>query len=581
MSESQSSRTASIWTNSFHDLNVPLISFVGRPGDSRKGLQLFLDAIASLATTESVPHFGVWIVGGSPIETPIVNRLVAAREPLRYLRDSGRVLIWGWVETASLPDIYARSFIVVIPSRREEFGLVALEAMACGTPVIATNVGGLADIVVAGHTGTLLATHDTLLLTNALAGYLRNPERRHYQGEQAAAWVRLGFDLEHCYSSYIDAYADTTDSLPTRFPKRASVFANKLSRLSPALEQLLDQHVEEIIDCNTSEHVACKVITREGRHFAKQFSLDPARSPTVLPLPPVLRPTRTACELATRYKLTRDCSAVPRLKAVSADAMLVVTEWCEPATNSSAAKERAAIRRITAALRDCHPPPSGEILNQYNGALERALHDRDLPAIEAFDIAAAALNRDVTGGILRFAQVHPGVELLRYRALLARRIWVLPEPFRLRAATVIEHALSQISGLTAAPLLSHGSLRGRHLLMSARHEVVACDLDRCHFAAGPFDEAHYALDRLETHSTGPKAAITELRDLVADGDALKMALGWLIAQLLFWALFSLAQGRPDPLNIFMAFSDAYLSESFLLRDDESPDAAAETLAVNT
>lgn len=88
-----------------------------------------------------------------------------------------------------LAELYRSAWAVVVPSHNESFGLVALEAQACGTPVVATRVGGLCTAVDDGRTGVLVSGHSPRAWAEALAG-LVDPGRRVRMGRAAAAWAR-------------------------------------------------------------------------------------------------------------------------------------------------------------------------------------------------------------------------------------------------------------------------------------------------------------------------------------------------------------------------------------------------------
>ena len=76
-----------------------------------------------------------------------------------------------------LADWYRAADIVLVPSHSESFGLVALEAQACGTPVVAAAVGGLRTAVRDGYSGLLVDGHDPVVWARVLAGLLSSPER--------------------------------------------------------------------------------------------------------------------------------------------------------------------------------------------------------------------------------------------------------------------------------------------------------------------------------------------------------------------------------------------------------------------
>ena len=76
-----------------------------------------------------------------------------------------------------LADWYRAADIVLVPSHSESFGLVALEAQACGTPVVAAAVGGLRTAVRDGYSGLLVDGHDPVVWARVLAGLLASPSR--------------------------------------------------------------------------------------------------------------------------------------------------------------------------------------------------------------------------------------------------------------------------------------------------------------------------------------------------------------------------------------------------------------------
>ena len=82
-----------------------------------------------------------------------------------------------------------------MPSRSESFGLVAAEAQACGTPVVATGVGGLRTVVADGISGELVRGHDPLLWARAVGDLLADPARRAVLGAGARRHAeRMGWD---------------------------------------------------------------------------------------------------------------------------------------------------------------------------------------------------------------------------------------------------------------------------------------------------------------------------------------------------------------------------------------------------
>jgi D-inositol-3-phosphate glycosyltransferase len=117
---------------------------------------------------------------------------------------------------AELADWYRAATVVMVPSRSESFGLVAVEAQACGTPVVAAAVGGLRTAVADGVSGVLVDSRDPAAYARAVAGLIAQPERlaRFAQGAREHA-SRLGWSVtvDQLLSLYAGAMAEATQAV--------------------------------------------------------------------------------------------------------------------------------------------------------------------------------------------------------------------------------------------------------------------------------------------------------------------------------------------------------------------------------
>ncbi|MYW72692.1 glycosyltransferase, partial [Pseudonocardia sp. SID8383] len=114
-----------------------------------------------------------------------------------------------------LVTVYRAADVVAVPSHNESFGLVALEAQACGTPVVATRVGGLPVAVAEGRSGLLVTGHDISDWADALGELALDPGRREQMGRTAATHAHR-FSWDRTTDALLGAY----DEARTEFAAR-------------------------------------------------------------------------------------------------------------------------------------------------------------------------------------------------------------------------------------------------------------------------------------------------------------------------------------------------------------------------
>lgn len=154
-----------------------VVSFVGRI-QPHKGPEVLIRATSELVKhTPLLRHkLIVNVIGGaSGANTEEVDRL---KELSSWLGIDDVVRFAPPVSRTDLPQWYRAADLVVVPSYSESFGLVALEAQACGTPVVATAVGGLRTAVADGISGVLVDGHDPKAWSSVIARLLQEPQRR-------------------------------------------------------------------------------------------------------------------------------------------------------------------------------------------------------------------------------------------------------------------------------------------------------------------------------------------------------------------------------------------------------------------
>jgi glycosyltransferase involved in cell wall biosynthesis/phosphoheptose isomerase len=168
----------------------------------RKGIGNVIEALAELPDAELV------IAGGPERDTldadPDVRRL---RHVAERCGVADRVHLRGRVERRDLPALLRSADAVVCAPWYEPFGIVPLEAMACGVPVVASAVGGMIDTVVDGVTGVHVAPRDPERLAAALRGLLDDPRQRTSYGQAGARRARRLYDWGRVATATLDVYA--------------------------------------------------------------------------------------------------------------------------------------------------------------------------------------------------------------------------------------------------------------------------------------------------------------------------------------------------------------------------------------
>ncbi|MCY4625876.1 MAG: glycosyltransferase [Chloroflexi bacterium] len=175
--------------------------------DPLKRYDLAVSAAALLRERHDVE---VVLVGGDLDNDPEAERLSALAKTLGM---DGSVRFAGTVPHDALPSYYSAADVLLAPSWYESFGLVALEAMACGTPVVAARTGGLASLVRDGETGYLVPLHtpecyadrvEVLLTNDALRGAMGRAGRSRAEG---MGWDAIGWRFAEFYGGLLAAEA--------------------------------------------------------------------------------------------------------------------------------------------------------------------------------------------------------------------------------------------------------------------------------------------------------------------------------------------------------------------------------------
>lgn len=188
-----------------------MILFVGRI-EPLKGVATLIQAVACLRLKDLKEPVHLAVIGGDPEAgaDDISEEMIRLQKLCDDLTVGKMVVFLGKRGQDTLPYYYSAAEVVVMPSYYESFGMVALEAMACGTPVIASQVGGLAFLVQDGVTGYTVPTEDHIALCERLTSLLGDETLRRKMGNNAVEnaqnyiWEKIASQIVHVYNELIE-----------------------------------------------------------------------------------------------------------------------------------------------------------------------------------------------------------------------------------------------------------------------------------------------------------------------------------------------------------------------------------------
>ena len=174
--------------------------------EKRKGVDLMLNAIRRLQEKKSALNFATHIIGSGSCENELQSLVSEAR-----IRN---VYFWGFKQKMEIAEFLGVSDLLVFPSMSELYGLVPIEAMACGVPVICSSRAGVTeDLITDGANGLLVDPANEVDLCSRIEQLIENKDLRLRLGTAAGKTIMENFLIKHSIKGFIDAIQFTVKTI--------------------------------------------------------------------------------------------------------------------------------------------------------------------------------------------------------------------------------------------------------------------------------------------------------------------------------------------------------------------------------
>lgn len=177
---------------------VPVIGFVGRLDDPRKNIELLLHALARCR--EKAVNISAILVGEGEQKT--------LKQQVEEYRLGDTVTVVDYVENSRLPQFLSQMDVFVVPSHQEGLCIAALEAMACGVPLISTRCGGPEEFVIDGETGYLVDA-DPASLAQAITRVISESGLRNHLGKNARNLIEMRYSTTYVQKMFWSSFCQT------------------------------------------------------------------------------------------------------------------------------------------------------------------------------------------------------------------------------------------------------------------------------------------------------------------------------------------------------------------------------------
>ncbi len=493
-------------------------------------------------------NFHVWIIGGSDNEAHNIYDLLTISPPLNEKLTKNEILIWGRIENDALPEFLSRSSVVVMPSYREQFGMVAIEAMQCGCPVVAAKVGGLQDIIITQKTGFLFERGNSSSLSAILSGFLRNIPDRIRLRNQSLVWGET-FSQEKTFKAITKIYVNEEQLIPDFWQTVPN--KDQSHKIEHHFEKLTGEKIKSYkIVHSHGKHKSFLVNTEKKNFFMKIINDAPSCQASVFPINyEFFHSPKCSKERFYREIYQSENPISPSLIKYDINNKVIIWESLK-ICNKDIFSNPDLLGNLMEEIQQFAPIDNDDprIIN-YKEFLTDFEVSPNLNLIEKFDKISSNINQIITKNYPSYTRTHPQIELYRLMFLLEEHTWVIPIECHCKFLQAINCLIKSVEFTYEKPTLIHGDLKPDHFLYRGS-KILICDWEHSKYCNASLEAAIIAYKLyLKNNSPQMDTAQKYLLKLVkGNKEMFRQGACWLVAQCIFASIYWYTQGDENALK---------------------------------
>lgn len=455
-----------------------MILYVGRPTDLNKGIEVFFQAIKRLYRINT--SFITWIIGGNEKETLLLKSWIKKDNVLNEIHLSGKLVLWGRIVNDALAEFYSRASVCVMPSFNETFGMVAVESMLCGCPVIASNTGGLKNVIKNGHSGFLVESGNDIVISIYLLLILNNRDLSDWLSENSINWAKMNFSREATFSIYPLIYANC------QVPNSSSKLTlnEDFNRIKLIIKEKLDGY-NNFENISTSQHLVCA-----NTHFIiKEFKEKMCSQSYLIPKISANKIIHIADELFNRCVFFAEFNNAPRILHKCTKQNILIYEKLIAVNIDIGIKE---ISTLISAIKEFGHKYKITHLSSIKNKIKELYKSDELNTYNNYLKVGNKLNKSLTDGIESNHRIHPQLDIKFMFELYIKPKNLFPDNYRIELVKICKELMS-IEFLMDEIWLAHGEINNDHLFMKDSN-LCLIDYETARYAFGELDNATWILN---------------------------------------------------------------------------------------